>query len=340
MLSRWYSAPHASRWFGGPRTAEAIADDHAERAAAGERIASYVLSVDGRDAGFFEWCLLRDHPDVAALYLADAPGVANCDVLLGEPDVAHRGVGPLAIRAFLREIVFAHPEVTGCLIDPHPENAVAIRAYEKAGFRFVRSVPEDGEGWAVFLLELHRHELDEPPAPAPFFLRPSRPEEIDLAGEIDEDACTAYAEIGLPVIFPDDHPFAAKERARWIACLDDGGLLFACEEATRSPVGFAAFGRSGGAAMLSQVSVRRGFARRGVGRLLVERAKAWAVRDGALFLTTYADVPWNRPMYERMGFSVVDPADAPPWVRAVHEEECAALPAGDRRVVMVHRHPR
>ena len=46
------------------------------------------------------------------------------------------------------------------------------------------------------------------------------------------------------------------------------------------------------------------YARRGIGRTLIERAEAWARERGlpALTLTSYVEVPWNGPYYERLGF--------------------------------------
>ena len=59
---------------------------------------------------------------------------------------------------------------------------------------------------------------------------------------------------------------------------------------------------------IEQVSVHPRYARRGIGRSLLERAAAHAVAVGAwvLTLTTFEHVPWNAPYYRRCGFRVVD----------------------------------
>jgi RimJ/RimL family protein N-acetyltransferase len=56
----------------------------------------------------------------------------------------------------VHEIVFADPTVTTCFIDPDARNRGAIRAYEKAGFRFVRDVADDGGGDRVHLMAMDR----------------------------------------------------------------------------------------------------------------------------------------------------------------------------------------
>lgn len=73
--------------------------------------------------------------------------------------------------------------------------------------------------------------------------------------------------------------------------------------------------------------------------MLVEWAIRWSARDGELWLTTYDRVPWNRPWYERLGFTAVSDESAGPDLREILRAERAALPAVHARVAMVFRHP-
>ncbi|MGA8045376.1 MAG: GNAT family N-acetyltransferase [Dermatophilaceae bacterium] len=90
-----------------------------------------------------------------------------------------------------------------------------------------------------------------------------------------------------------------------------GVLLVAGQPA----VGFAHLLESDGADLphwhLDQIAVRPSSGRRGIGRMLLRAAMGVALDAGAtqLTLTTYADVPWNAPWYQREGFAVVDEAD-------------------------------
>ena len=65
------------------------------------------------------------------------------------------------------------------------------------------------------------------------------------------------------------------------------------------------------------------WARRGIGRALVEHAAGRAAAEGlaALTLTTFADVPWNAPYYARLGFRVLAEDDLTPGLRAVRAAE-------------------
>lgn len=333
-LVRWFSEPHARAWYGEDEAA--IRAEYAPVLAREIPIQAFVVAHEGRDIGLVEWERTGDFPELQAAYGVEDPDMANCDVLVGEPDAAHRGLGPALIEAFLREIVFADPRITGCVIDPETDNAIAIRAYEKCGFRFARAAAEDTEGNAVYLLELRRDDLGKVPPP-PFHLRPARAHELPLAQDIDHDACVAYAEVGLPIEYAADSPFALGEAARWQRAIDEGRLLFACTPEGVA-VGFAAFGLVDGRPFLHQVSVRRAYAQRGIGTALVRRVQRWSIRPAELWLTTYDHVAWNRPFYERLGF-VRQSAEQGPELRAIFAAECAAIPAPEQRVVMVHRHP-
>ena len=48
------------------------------------------------------------------------------------------------LEAFARDIVFARPETNACVATVEEPNRRSWRAFEKAGFRHVRDVEEDG----------------------------------------------------------------------------------------------------------------------------------------------------------------------------------------------------
>jgi len=272
------------------------------------------------------------------LYGVLDPNASNCDVLIGEADLAHRGVGSQMIRAFVERVIFADARITTCIIDPHTENTSAIRAYEKAGFAFLRVAPEDGDGRAVYLMELRREDLAAAtPRGEGFFVRPARSDELTIARDIDDDACAAYRDAGIALVLPRDHPFSLDEEARWTVALQSGRLLFACAH-DGTAIGLSAVGEVDHRPYLHQISVRCQWMKRGAGSMLIERAKRWSQRQGELWLTTYGHVTWNRPWYERLGFSVVDDSMCGHELSAIIAKERAALPLPEQRVVMRYQH--
>lgn len=326
LVHAWLDAPHARRWFGGPHSRDEVLRDFFSE----EWVQGHVAVVDDVPVGLFQWESFGGYPELMRAYLVDDPAVVNCDVLLA-PEASSRGLGSVLLRAFLADVVFADPRVVTCIIDPEPENAIAIRCYEKAGFRFLRTVPDDCEGHAAYLMTLHRDDVRRAPTAARRFIRPGRASELSLANAIDDDACRAYTEIGLPVLLGPDHPYVLGELARWRTAIDDG-LLFAMEDGVA--VGFAIVGLVDERPFLHQISVRRDCAGKGIGTMLLDRVKHWSTRVGELWLTTYDHVPWNRPWYERNGFVVAPEHECSKAVRGYLHAERAALPRPEARVAM------
>jgi GNAT superfamily N-acetyltransferase len=89
------------------------------------------------------------------------------------------------------------------------------------------------------------------------------------------------------------------------------------------PVGFAVVQVIDGLAHLAEISVHPAHGRQGLGARLIQALCDWA-RDRAypaVTLSTFRDVPWNAPFYERLGFRVLSQEDLGPGLLAVRAEE-------------------
>ena len=164
-------------------------------------------------------------------------------------------------------------------------------------------------------------------------IRRAAPHELDEAVAIDDDACALFATVGLHLDLPADHPFARAERARWLAAMREG-LVWLAE--TPATTGLLVLGTVDGIRYVDQLSVRMDAMRQGIGRALLARAVEWAQGD-ALWLTTYAHVPWNRGYYERRGFGVVPEAECPAGIVAALDEQRRWLPEPAQRIAMCRR---
>ncbi len=63
------------------------------------------------------------------------------DQFIGEPDCWSRGIGS-AFMQMMSSYLKNSKGASCILLDPHQNNYRAIRAYEKAGFRIIKSLPE------------------------------------------------------------------------------------------------------------------------------------------------------------------------------------------------------
>lgn len=158
-------------------------------------------------------------------------------------------------------------------------------------------------------------------------------EDVDAMQRVGIDAGMQFRAIDDPRIArcADDPPFtideltaAVADSRAWVAI--DGGEV----------VGFAIAVEVDGNAHVEEVSVLPAFGGRGLGTALLEAVVAWAAAAGqeAVTLTTFRDVPWNRPFYEHRGFGVLEPEKWSPGLGALVAQEDAAGLDASLRVVM------
>jgi RimJ/RimL family protein N-acetyltransferase len=139
MLAEWLARPHvAERWEGMPSPDDAPA------------VRSYIAHLDGAPIGYIQsyvamgagggwWPDERD------------PGVRGIDQFLAHEGMLNRGIGTEMVLQFT-QMLFRDPAVTKIQVDPAPDNARAIRCYERAGFRRVGLVKTpDGEALLMSL---------------------------------------------------------------------------------------------------------------------------------------------------------------------------------------------
>jgi GNAT superfamily N-acetyltransferase/uncharacterized damage-inducible protein DinB len=101
-------------------------------------------------------------------------------------------------------------------------------------------------------------------------------------------------------------------------------------------VGFAQAMVLDGVAHLDEIDVAPAHMRKGVGSRLVETVCRWARTAGypRITLSTFRDVPWNRPFYESRGFQVVAARALLPQHRELVATEGSRGLRTDLRVVM------
>lgn len=147
-------------------------------------------------------------------------------------------------------------------------------------------------------------------------VRPAVVADLPLLGPIEVRAGERFRSIGMGDV-ADDPPFPIEVLEE---CQADGRVWVA--ELDEELAGYAVAFETGGLALLEQVSVVPEAGGRGVGAALVDAVGRWAVgRAGWLTLSTFTDVPWNQPWYERLGFTVVPPAEVGPALQEVVDHE-------------------
>jgi len=165
MMHRWLNTPHVVEWWPDEAlTLDQIIAKYAPRIDGKEDVRCFVIVHGDTPIGYIQEYPVAEDSEYAA-HIAAAERAAGIDLFIGEVEFLHRGLGAPIIRQFLKDIVFADPAVESCIIDPAVSNRGAIKAYEKAGFRFLREVTNTGAAEPQHLMIIGRAEFAKPGAP-------------------------------------------------------------------------------------------------------------------------------------------------------------------------------
>jgi aminoglycoside 6'-N-acetyltransferase len=163
LMHRWLNNPEVSPWYGlgmenrtNP-TLEAIVEHYTPRMLGETPTYPYTMRLDGRRVGYIQCYRIGDWAQYARAIDVDDDAWA-IDLYIGEDDARDRGLGAPILQAFVDAYIFSRPDVETCLICPQPGNKRAIRAYEKAGFRYVKTAWVPEEGGQEYVMRLDRGE--------------------------------------------------------------------------------------------------------------------------------------------------------------------------------------
>jgi RimJ/RimL family protein N-acetyltransferase len=137
LVRSWLQMPHMRAWWGEPETEIGYIRDMAEGR---DTTRPFIFSLDGEPVGYIQYWFIGHHQN--ATWIADYPWLAELpsdavgvDLSIGDPANLSQGIGSSALREFAGRLV--REGYSTIIIDPDPDNARAVRAYEKAGFRAI-----------------------------------------------------------------------------------------------------------------------------------------------------------------------------------------------------------
>jgi aminoglycoside 6'-N-acetyltransferase len=126
MVRDWLAAPHVTAWWGDPEEQFALISEDLDHPAMDQ----FIVALDERPFAYLQCYDPTAWPSHGFGSFPD--GTRGIDQFIGEPDMLDRGHGSAFIRGFVDNLFAAGtPRV---LTDPSPDNARAVKAYDKAGF--------------------------------------------------------------------------------------------------------------------------------------------------------------------------------------------------------------
>ena len=154
----------------------------------------------------------------------------------------------------------------------------------------------------------------------------------DLKG-VEQAAAKQFAAFGLAKVVNTTLPIetlagAQKRGHVWVIAATSGEIA-----------GFALVSVVKERLHLEEIDIDPAHSRQGLGKALIGEICAWAGAAGfkTISLSTFKDIPWNAPYYERLGFSVVPGQELNGDFLAIREAEARAGLPVSRRVIMLKR---
>ncbi len=153
----WLNAPHVRRrWYEEGTSYQEIEEGYLPRIDAREAPRPFVTLHKDKAIGYIQSHLISDEGYASLVEMEDSAGV---ELFVGETEYLYRTLGKHIVRSFLFEHVFSDLGIAVCATGPE-KNAAAIRAYEKAGFRYFKSTHVPGEPEPEDLMMLGREEFE------------------------------------------------------------------------------------------------------------------------------------------------------------------------------------
>lgn len=167
-------------------------------------------------------------------------------------------------------------------------------------------------------------------------IRHARVDDLPVLRELEQAAGALFRDLGMDAVADDEPPTIAD-----LTRFQQAGRALVAADTRDHPVAYLLIEPVDGYLHIEQVSVHPSHARQGLGRQLLDAADAWAEQHGlaGLTLTTYANVPWNGPYYERLGFRVLADEDMSEGLRSVRAHEAANGLDAWPRITMLRTSP-
>lgn len=153
-----------------------------------------------------------------------------------------------------------------------------------------------------------------------FLIRPPVRDEFGALQDIERAAGALFAARGMQLV-TDHEPFSDEELQGFV----DREMAWVAAPPGGAPRGYLVAEEIDGAGHVEQLTVHPDHAGRRLGVRLMDHFGGWCEGRGlpAVTLTTFAEVPWNRPYYERLGFRVLADDEITPGLAAIRTYEAA-----------------
>lgn len=152
-----------------------------------------------------------------------------------------------------------------------------------------------------------------------FSIRPATVDDLPELRTVERLAGERFREVGLDSI-ADDEPPSIEVLAEYVAL----ARAWVAADQRDMPIGYILIDEIDRATHIEQLTIHPAFQGMGIAKVLVAKAIDVALAagsSGSLTLTTFDHVPWNRPLFEHLGFRVMSEGEWGDGLRALRKAE-------------------
>ena len=151
-------------------------------------------------------------------------------------------------------------------------------------------------------------------------IRPGTTSDLIACQEIERAAGKIFSDWDMDEIAHDE-PLSLTELGTYC----DEQRIWVAVDGQDLPIAYIILDIVDNRAHIEQVSVHTDHGGKRIGQSLIKQAVSWAREQhmDAVTLTTFRDIPWNAPYYERCGFIVIADENVLPGLREVRLSEAA-----------------
>ncbi len=160
QMKQWLNQPHVHDWYDKDKqnTLDEVIERYGRYIKGEKPTDAYFVLYEKKPVAYIQTYKVNDWPELGD-YVGYDDHTASVDLFIGDLTFMGHGLGNLMLKKFLKEIVFANPKIHTCIIGPEVSNSRAIKAYAKAGFRYVKTLHIPKETEPNYFMEITRSEV-------------------------------------------------------------------------------------------------------------------------------------------------------------------------------------
>jgi aminoglycoside 6'-N-acetyltransferase len=158
LLFKWMNLDFVSRWYDKRKFIyDDVEREYSMRLKEDTPIESFMVYYGETPIGYVHDFRVYDYPEYALEVLVERETYAM-DMFIGDREYIGRGLGPAIIRKFLNEVVFQKEDCNICIVGLEKDNHAAIRAYEKVGFTYLKTIQSVGSPEPEYIMQIHKDQ--------------------------------------------------------------------------------------------------------------------------------------------------------------------------------------